>query len=69
MKSLITYIILGIGLIVFSLTYYPRYKQGGGEATISWDVSGYYWYLPALFIYKDLKNLSLMIVLILHQPQ
>ncbi len=25
---------------------------------ISWDVSGYYWYLPAIFIYKDLKGLN-----------
>ncbi len=28
------------------------------EATISWDVSGYYLYLPAIFIYKDLKKLE-----------
>ncbi len=26
------------------------------EATLSWDVSGYYWYLPAYFIYDDLKK-------------
>lgn len=32
--------------------------MGGSEATIGWDVSGYYIYLPALFIYKDLKLLS-----------
>ena len=30
----------------------------GTEATISWDVSGYYMYLPALFIYKDIKKCS-----------
>lgn len=36
--------------------YYPKWKQNGTEATISWDVSGYYMYLPALFIYKDLKK-------------
>ncbi len=57
MKSLITYILLTISLIVFSFLYYPKYKQGGTEATISWDVSGYYWYLPSLFIYKDLQGL------------
>jgi len=28
------------------------------EATISWDVSGYYLYLPALFIYSDIKQLE-----------
>lgn len=58
MKSLLTYFVLSLVMIVFSFTYYPKYKQGGGEATISWDVSGYYWYLPSLFIYKDLKQLS-----------
>lgn len=36
--------------------YYPKWKQSGTEATISWDVSGYYIYLPALFIYKDVKQ-------------
>jgi hypothetical protein len=36
--------------------YYPKWKMSGTEATISWDVSGYYWYLPSAFIYKDLKN-------------
>lgn len=30
--------------------------MSGTEATISWDVSGYYMYLPATFIYKDLKQ-------------
>jgi len=58
LKSLLTYFILACGLIIFSLTYYPKCKQGGSEATISWDVSGYYWYLPAVFIYKDLKGLN-----------
>lgn len=38
------------------MQFYPRWKQGGSEATISWDVSGYYLYLPALFIYKDIKH-------------
>ena len=39
-----------------SFVYYPRWNKSGGEATISWDVSGYYWYLPSIFIYKDLKH-------------
>jgi len=41
-----------------SLFFYPRWKQPANEATISWDVSGYYWYLPSIFIYKDLKHQS-----------
>ena len=36
--------------------YYPRWKQERTENTISWDVSGYYMYLPAYFIYKDLRQ-------------
>jgi hypothetical protein len=36
--------------------FYPKWEKPGAEATISWDVSGYYMYLPASFIYKDLKH-------------
>ena len=58
MKSIISYILLSCLLILFSITYYPKFKQSGSEATISWDVSGYYWYLPSLFIYRDIKGLN-----------
>lgn len=55
-KSAIT---LG-GLIVFMMAihflYYPKWNKQNTEATISWDVSGYYMYLPAAFIYKDIKK-------------
>jgi hypothetical protein len=37
--------------------YYPKFKAQNEEATISWDVFGYYLYLPATFIYKDIKQL------------
>lgn len=36
--------------------YYPKWTKKHTEATISWDASGYYMYLPATFIYKDLKQ-------------
>lgn len=36
--------------------YYPKWKNSGTEATISWDASGYYMYLPAIFIYHDIKQ-------------
>ena len=39
-----------------SFVYYPRWNKVHTEATISFDVSGYYWYLPSIFIYKDLKH-------------
>lgn len=45
-------------LFLVSFIYYPKWKMPGTEATISWDTSGYYWYLPATFIYKDLDKLS-----------
>ncbi|MBL7827994.1 MAG: glycosyltransferase family 39 protein, partial [Saprospiraceae bacterium] len=45
-------------IIASSLFYYPKWKAGGTEATISWDVSGYYLYLPAALIYKDVKQLK-----------
>lgn len=40
--------------------YYPKWNQSYSEATISWDVSGYYMYLPAIFIYKDLKKVEFL---------
>ena len=57
------YSILAIVFIIIielylGFIYYPKYKNGGNEATISWDVSGYYMYLPATFIYKDIKQCS-----------
>lgn len=40
--------------------YYPKWQQSGTEATISYDVSGYYLYLPAAFIYQDLKEVKFL---------
>jgi len=45
-----------IFIVLVSLIYYPKWINNGTEATISWDVSGYYYYLPAIFIYGDLKK-------------
>jgi hypothetical protein len=45
-------------LIATSAIYYPKWTKPHTEATISWDVSGYYLYLPAALIYKDLKTLA-----------
>jgi hypothetical protein len=39
---------------------FPRYERNHTEAPLSWDVSGYYLYLPALFIYKDLQELKFL---------
>ena len=48
-----------IAVLFISLThflYYPKWDQSGSELTLSWDVSGYYMYLPAAFIYNDLRQ-------------
>ncbi len=45
-------------LVAASLFYYPKWEKPQTEATISWDVSGYYLYLPGALIYKDLKQLK-----------
>jgi dolichyl-phosphate-mannose-protein mannosyltransferase len=56
--SKIVLLFLFLILTATSFIYFPRWKQNITEATIGWDVSGYYFYLPAIFIYKDLKQLS-----------
>jgi hypothetical protein len=38
--------------------YYPKWRQSKTEATLSWDVSGYYFYLPAFLIYGDARELA-----------
>lgn len=56
--SLYSLIICCVLMTAVGFFYYPKWNQPGSEATISWDVSGYYMYLPATFIYKDLKQCS-----------
>ncbi|HLO38540.1 MAG TPA: hypothetical protein VK173_08620, partial [Lacibacter sp.] len=56
--SLYSLIICCVLMMAVSFFYYPKWSRPGSEATISWDVSGYYMYLPATFIYKDLKQCS-----------
>ncbi|MFZ1677769.1 MAG: hypothetical protein WAT91_10880, partial [Saprospiraceae bacterium] len=60
MKSILA--VLFIALIWFFLgtVYYPKWNKLGSEAAISWDVSGYYHYLPAIFIYHDIKKQAYM---------
>jgi hypothetical protein len=45
-------------LVASSIFYYPKWQQTNTEATISWDVSGYYLYLPAVIVYHDIKQLK-----------
>ena len=57
-KSLLSLLICWALLFSALFFYFPKWNNSYTEATISWDVSGYYYYLPAAFIYKDLKHLS-----------
>ena len=43
-------------ILLTSFWYYPKWEKPSTEATLSWDVSGYYMYLPAIFVYHDLKK-------------
>ena len=54
MKSSTTINFIAILWFVLGFSYYPKWQKPLTEATISWDVSGYYHYLPAIFIYKDI---------------
>ncbi|MEL6923566.1 MAG: hypothetical protein AAFO94_05910, partial [Bacteroidota bacterium] len=49
---------LCVALIVGAAFTYPKWEKAHSEATLSWDVMGFYLYLPATFIYKDLKQLK-----------
>jgi hypothetical protein len=56
--SFLAIIITSLVLVLLTFVYYPKWKKDRTEATISWDVSGYYFYLPSIFIYKDLKKVG-----------
>lgn len=54
--SRISLILSSIILVCSGLFFYPKWEKNDSEAQISWDAGGYYWYLPAYFIYDDLKE-------------
>ena len=58
MKSKKTLLLIYLIYALVSFFYYPKWQETRTEATISWDTSGYYWYLPAIFIYKDIDKLE-----------
>lgn len=58
MKSRIALIACYLLILGTAFLYYPKWEYWREEATITWDVSGYYFYLPAAFIYKDLKKVG-----------
>jgi hypothetical protein len=58
--SLVALLVCMSTMLYSGFVFYPKWEKSGGEATLSWDVSGYYMYLPALFIYKDLKQVNFL---------
>lgn len=58
MLSKIAYLLCTTVMLYCCFVFYPKWDNRQGEAAIGWDVSGYYWYLPSIFIYKDLKYQS-----------
>lgn len=56
--SLIAFLVCSAFILAVGVFYYPKWNQSQTEATLSWDVSGYYFYLPAVFIYKDIHQVA-----------
>lgn len=56
-KSLLAYF-FSCAFIFSLVIIYPSWNNKGGGATLSWDVMGYYTYLPAGIIYQDLAQLK-----------
>lgn len=55
-----TALFLAAAAILHTVLFFPRWDRPGTEATIAWDVSGYYLYLPATIIYADLEKLAFL---------
>lgn len=56
MKSKIVFFFCTTLLLYCGTLFFPRWQNSQGEAQISWDAGGYYWYLPSAFIYHDIKG-------------
>jgi hypothetical protein len=56
MLSRISYCVCALLILYASFGFYPKWNHRNTEATLSFDVSGYYWYLPAFFIYHDARH-------------
>ena len=44
--------------LIAAACWYPKWSKPVWEATLSWDVSGYYWYLPTYLIYQDPQQME-----------
>ncbi|MCC2547067.1 hypothetical protein LJY25_11465 [Hymenobacter sp. BT175] len=58
--SRLAWLFCALFVVLVSFWYYPKWKQSRAEASISWDASGYYMYLPATIVYQDLKQVKFL---------
>lgn len=56
MLSRLSYIACTTILLYVAFIFYPKWNAEAGESSLGYDAATYYWYLPATFIYKDLKE-------------
>ncbi len=56
MLSRISYILCTALVLYAAFVFYPKWNNKGPETSLGWDACSYYWYLPATFIYQDLKE-------------
>jgi len=57
-KSFWSIVVSMIVMLIIAHLWGPRWLRDGNNAVLSWDVFGYYLYLPAAFIYQDLGGLE-----------
>lgn len=55
--SWLAWLFSSLFIIAVGFSFMSRFQAKGTGAVISWDVSGYYLYLPATIIHHDLKEL------------
>lgn len=56
MLSRIAYICCCMLVLSIAFIFYPKWNNKNVESSLGWDACTYYWYLPATFIYQDLKE-------------
>ena len=44
-------------MLLIAFWYFPKWQMKGSNAVLTTDASGYYFYLPAIFIYHDVQEL------------
>ena len=54
--SFYSFLLCAALMLYASFCFYPRWTKSDTESVLSFDVAGYYWYLPSIFIYHDLKH-------------